>query len=266
MLTNSDHVSVAYGGNDKITLGKGNDYIMGGVGADTISAATAPTWPRAMTAPSPSRPQAAVHRHHQPQLRRRRQHHPRQRPRHRPRRHRRRHIKIGNGDNIVVGDNGKVIFSAPGILQTIASSDPTDGGDDTITLGAGSNFIIGGVGYNTITAGDGRDVVIGQDGEFDFYGPTTTVGSQAWLSQGRNMTTGYIWNEYQGWYNETFTGGLLTYATSLDPDYGNGSAITLGNGTDLVIGGTGDDTITVGNGSDIVIGNNGNVTFTTWAC
>ena len=37
----------------------------------------------------------------------------------------------------------------------------------------------------------------------------------------------------------------------------------LGNGTDLVIGGTGDDTITVGNGSDIIVGNNGNVSFTT---
>ena len=81
------------------------------------------------------------------------------------------------------------------------------------------------------------------------------------------MTTGYIWNEDEGWYTETFTGGLLTYATSLDPDYNdnNGSTITLGgNGTDLVIGGTsGNDTITVGNGSDIIVGNNGNVTFTT---
>ncbi len=170
-------------------------------------------------------------------------------------------ILAGNGNNIIIGDDGSVVFASPGVLQTIQTSDPTDGGNDQITAGWGNNFILGGVGNNTITAGYGNDVVVGHDGEMSFYAATTTVGSQAWLSQGAGVTDGPIWNLYQGWYTETFTGGLLGYVTSLDPTFGGTGAITLGNGTDLVIGGTGNKTISLGNGSDIVVGDNGNVTF-----
>jgi Ca2+-binding RTX toxin-like protein len=156
-----------------------------------------------------------------------------------------------------------VVFAAPGVLQLITSSNPANGGSNRITAGSGNNFIIGGVGNNTIVAGSGNDVVIGQDGEMTFYTGVVTVGCQDWLSQGWGEQCGSQWNQTYGWYTETFTGGLLDYVTSLDPTYtGETASITLGNGTDIVIGGTGNDIITVGNGCDIVIGDNGNVTYT----
>jgi Ca2+-binding RTX toxin-like protein len=172
-------------------------------------------------------------------------------------------------NNIIIGDNGFVGFTEPGVLSVISTSNPNDGGSNKITTGNGNNFILGGIGNNTITAGWGNNVVIGEDGMLVFSNTSTTaaqdtltVGSQDWLSQGRNAANGSIWNEYEGWYTVTYTGGLLTYATSLDPTYGGNNSITLGNGTDAVIGGTGNDTITLGNGSDIVIGDNGNITWT----
>ena len=172
-------------------------------------------------------------------------------------------------NNIIIGDNGVVSFTAPGVLSFITTFSPQNGGSNKITTGNGNNFILGGIGNNTITAGWGDDVVIGEDGLLIFSNTSTTaaqdtltVGSQDWLSQGRNAVTGSIWNEYEGWYTVTYTGGLLTYATSSDPTYGGNNTITLGNGTDAVIGGTGNDTVTLGNGSDIVIGDNGNITWT----
>jgi microcystin-dependent protein len=51
------------------------------------------------------------------------------------------------------------------------SIDPTLGGNDTITGGAGHSLMIGGVGNDTITGGNGGNIVIGGDGKASFsYG------------------------------------------------------------------------------------------------
>ena len=43
-------------------------------------------------------------------------------------------------------------------LQTIATTDPTFGGNDTITAGAGHDVLLGGTGADTIVAGGGDDM------------------------------------------------------------------------------------------------------------
>ena len=171
-------------------------------------------------------------------------------------------IKAGNGNNVVVGDNGSVTFASPGVLQTVVAIDPAQGGtdrpgytaDDSIAVGNGDNFILGGVGSDVITAGAGHDVVIGDDGTLTFVPNVTTVGDADWLAfgSGESKVAGAT----------VFSGGLLTSAATTNPSAGGNDTITVGNANDIVIGGAGSDTITAGSGVDMVIGDNGAVTYT----
>ena len=173
-------------------------------------------------------------------------------------------IKAGDGNDVVVGDNGLVRFSSPGVLQWVIAIDPVqvrgDGGpnytaDDNIMVGNGDNFILGGVGSDVITAGAGHDLVIGDDGALIFVATVTTVGDADWLAFGSG--------ESQNTKHQTvFSGGLLTVATTANnPSAGGGDTITVGNANDIVIGGAGNDTINAGSGVDTVIGDNGAVTY-----
>jgi hypothetical protein len=49
-------------------------------------------------------------------------------------------------DDVVVGDNGKAIFSDTGILLSIETTDAAYGDHDEILVGDGNNVVIGGVG------------------------------------------------------------------------------------------------------------------------
>ena len=81
-------------------------------------------------------------------------------------------ITVGDGDNTVVGDDGRAVFTA-GILTlvesivTLNNGIPVQtGGVDTITGGDGSDNIIGGQAGDIIQAGDGRNIVMGDSGKF----------------------------------------------------------------------------------------------------
>ena len=50
------------------------------------------------------------------------------------------------------------------LVGLVVSIDPTIGGSDTITDGAGADVIIGGTAGDTITAGEGANVVVGDSG------------------------------------------------------------------------------------------------------
>ena len=76
-------------------------------------------------------------------------------------------------------------------------------GNNTITVGAGNDEILGGLGVISISVGNGNNVIIGHDGELDY------------------------------------TDGILTLAESTNPSYGKSDTITLGIGNDIVIGGFG---------------------------
>ena len=87
--------------------------------------------------------------------------------------------------------------------------------------------MLGGSGKDSITTLGGSDVVMGDDG------------------------------------NLTFTAaGILTFATTSDPTYGDDDIINAGDGNNVVLGGSGKDSITTLGGSDVVMGDDGNLTFT----
>ena len=134
--------------------------------------------------------------------------------------------------NVVV-KNGYVTFSqADGWISHLAqvgSTDPGSGGDATILLGDGNDIVVAGTGADTITGGNGDKIVLGDDGQV------------------------------------TWVGGLLSQVISQDENVSVGlplaNQITLGDGNDVVFGGSGPNTITLGKGNDIVVGANGQLDY-----
>ncbi len=133
-------------------------------------------------------------------------------------------ITTGGGDDVLIGDNGVATFVS-GSLSTIQSIVQTVGGADTISAGNGNNIIIGGTASDAITTGDGNDILIGDSGA------------------------------------ATFVNGSLSTIQSNTPESGGADTISGGNGDNIVIGGTANDSITTGGGTDIVLGDNGSATF-----
>ncbi len=120
------------------------------------------------------------------------------------------------------GANGNATYSS-GLIADVASINPSNGGADTITGGSGIDLIIGGPGKNRLTAKGTSDVVIGSDG------------------------------------SASFSAGLITAASTIDPTTGGADTITAGSGNDVLIGGFGPDTITGGSGNNVIIGHGGSV-------
>ena len=46
----------------------------------------------------------------------------------------------------------------------MVSTDPTDGGNDQITIGSGKAIVVGGAGDDTITGGTGTNIILGDSG------------------------------------------------------------------------------------------------------
>ncbi len=94
------------------------------------------------------------------------------------------------GSDIVVGDNGAANFTG-GVLTSIESTDPTYGGNNTITGptvsgkvtagGSGGSTIIGGIGSNTIIIGGAGNTIIGHDG-------AATFGASGQIRRSRRKT------------------------------------------------------------------------------
>ena len=171
-------------------------------------------------------------------------------------------INVGEGDNIVLGDDGAIDYvreerdgDVPGAdadasdIDLILSLSTTDGGGaDDIDSGSGDDIIIGGRFGDIIDAGDGDNLVFGDSGEITAaQADTTRRGSQplTLMTLGRIKTT----------------------------EYADGGAddITTGDGSDIVLGGisgneaNGDDgdpdVIRSGAGADIVLGDNGTLIY-----
>ncbi len=114
-------------------------------------------------------------------------------------------IITGEGDDTVTGGAGDEYVD-------------TQGGDDSMTGGAGNDTLISGDGLDTVDGGEGDDSLVGGDEQ--------------------DIITG-------GAGNDTIEGGR-------GPDDLDG-----GEGDDSIIGGNDNDTITGGDGSDFVDGGNG---------
>ena len=151
----------------------------------------------------------------------------------------------GSGIDVVLGDNGKAVWSAPDVRASFESTAIGDGGNDDIRVGNGDNIVLGGFGTDVIVTGDGSDLILGDNGKFTY---TTTA----------RVTK-------------------LTRAETTDPDGTTGAAdtIVMGGGTtqNIVLAGMGADLVngpayaatgttgTASSGDDIVLGDNG---FVTW--
>ena len=143
-------------------------------------------------------------------------------------------IDADQGDNIVLGDHGTItILSAQGTCQNlslelgrIATSNPSDGGSDTITTGAGNDTVLAGAVSDTITAGDGNNIVLGDNGLIDYV-----VDDADPSDIDRIQTT--------------------------DPTIGGSDTITTGAGNDMIVAGTAGDTVNAGAGNDLVFGDHG---------
>ncbi|MCA9085958.1 MAG: hypothetical protein KDA81_17990, partial [Planctomycetaceae bacterium] len=132
----------------------------------------------------------------------------------------------GGGRNFIGGDQVLVTLSG-GRVVTMQSIQPSDGGADTITVGAGDDFIIAGNGADTITDTGGRNVIIGDRGTIQLV-------------------------------NE-----LPTFAISQISVGSGNDNITTGGNIDAIIAGGGDDVVKAGDGDNYVLGDNGSITFVT---
>ena len=202
-------------------------------------------------------------------------------------------IAAGNGDAVIIGDAGQYSEShTVGSRQiTLASTDPSNGGDDTIAHGDGDLLLVAGAGGDTITSGSGSAVIIGDDGDYtkdeaanrivvrsvsEAYGGkdiiTKTNGSSIVIGgldgdefsneQGvSTASTDVVIGDF-GTYTTTHAGAFLSLvgqeANALSTT-GGADTILTGTGTLYAIGGTGGDTITNVGGDAFVFGDGGRI-------
>ncbi|BAU91131.1 GLUG domain-containing protein [Methylorubrum populi] len=199
-------------------------------------------------------------------------------------------IKVGAGNHVILGDSGKAVFRN-GRAQRIESITPEIGGADIITAEDGASRIIGGAGADTITTGTGDHVILGDSGEADFTVTVTGAVTTSVLARiattapaiggGDTITFGAGNNVVLGGAGgDTIKGGdrgavilgdngivtfdangLIRRALSLDTAIGGDDSITVGNGNNVVLGGTGRDAITIGDGNNVVLGDSGQADF-----
>jgi len=132
-------------------------------------------------------------------------------------------ISGGDGHDVLFGDLGFVTI-ADGVKR-ITTLEPGIGGNDTILGGEGNDVILGGFGADTIDAGNGDNAVVGDSGEVQVRGTQ-------WVT-----------------------------LFSTDPNYGGDDWITSGNGSDVIIGGSGHDHVQTGDGRKVILGDNGAANF-----
>ncbi|MGA8051658.1 MAG: hypothetical protein WCA09_15880, partial [Burkholderiales bacterium] len=120
-------------------------------------------------------------------------------------------------------------YRGPRIAWTI---DGSVGGADTIYGGGGEDTIFGGAGKDEVHAGAGADWVIGDNGRID-YAPVTG-------SDGATVPTLVQTTETASGDNDTLFGD---------------------DGTDILVGGSGDDNIDGGAQSDVGLGDQGTITL-----
>ena len=191
-----------------------------------------------------------------------------------------------SGNDVVIGDNGRVVTSGETILYSETKS-PLIGGDDTLFGNTNHDIILGGHGRDVIDAGHlGNDVVLGDNGRVNentgtpqandviTTGYTTGGGpDQINVADGINLLIGgvdtdtinsgpdgdFIVGDYADVVRDS--GDVITLMTTIVPDLGHDDTISAGNGVNYVIGGHAADSIRGGEDSDYVLGDNGFIAF-----
>ena len=146
--------------------------------------------------------------------------------------------------DVAVGDNGRAVFNAAGILTFIESTVPASGGDDVIATGRGADVVIGGAGDDVILA--------------------ATAGDLAAIDPGDDAADVVVGDNGQAIFTDARE--LVRIETTAPADGGD-DVIVTGDGPDIVLGGVGDDIIAAAgdanafNDRDVVIGDNGVAIF-----
>ena len=141
-------------------------------------------------------------------------------------------ILAGEGANVVLGDSGELIAGAQAVnlpsfgmaLQTVRTTQPGIGGNDTIRTGSATDIVVGGFGEDDIVAGDGANIVLGDNGELILDAGTPNFGDLPYV---------------------------MVSVTTTFSQFGGIDTITTGTGSDLVVGGAGADVIVANNGESI---------------
>ena len=129
-------------------------------------------------------------------------------------------IQSSDGDNRILGDSGQMVWSGEKNWK-LEAVDSAVGGDDVITTGTGSDFIIGGAGGDVIWSSDGDNRILGDSGQM-------------------------VWSGEKNWKLET-----------VDSDIGGDDEISTGTGNDFIIGGAGGDVILSSDGDNRILGDSG---------
>ena len=139
-----------------------------------------------------------------------------------------------DGNDVILGDDGRVARDAAYNILYVVTTDPTDGAGDHLYGGVGDDVILGGTAADTIQGDDGNDTLVGDNGLVVFN------------ADGTKTVTSFT--------DTTGTGDDLIYG-------GNGDdTIWGGPGDDELHGDLGNDTLYGEAGDDILIGDLGIVT------
>jgi Ca2+-binding RTX toxin-like protein len=146
---------------------------------------------------------------------------------------------LPDADGIVLGDNGFVDWARldgnPSDIDRVRTTDPTLGGADTITTGAGFDLILGGTAGDTVRAGAGNDLVFGDHGKLEAAAGGAVVARALPLA--------------------TLTDPFTFTAIDTQNSHGGGADTIFGeDGEDIILGQQGADTIYAGAGDDDVFG------------
>lgn len=199
--------------------------------------------------------------------------------------------------DILLGDNGIVYGNTanPNTANDIVSTDPTFGGRDQISGGAGDDIILGGSGGgdvagqlgDTILGGLGDDILLGDGGritrnsnneveKIETLFPSNGGNDIINGNEGRDIALGGAGDDTMSGDagNDILLGdhGVVDFSLdedletldvirSIDPSLGGKDTIFGNDGDDIAIGGASDDTIDGNNGNDILLGDNGKITF-----
>ena len=83
-------------------------------------------------------------------------------------------ITAGSGTNTVLGDDGEATF-AGGVLTSIQSTNSGAGANDVISLQDGTNTVVAGDGQDQVTIGAGTNMVLGDEGSVIVNADGTTT-------------------------------------------------------------------------------------------
>ncbi len=191
-------------------------------------------------------------------------------------------IALLEGDNLAIGDNGRITFNDQGEFLIANTQSPNDAGRDSITSGNGVDIIVGGSDDDHVDASHGKNLVIGDNGQIAFDGlgqwlNVTTV--DAAIGGNDTIQTGTHDDIIFGGYaqdsltandgdntvigdNGTATfdpNGQIRTVTTHSPEHGSHDVIRTGIGEDIILAGHGNDDVKASEGRNVVVGDNGKV-------